>query len=323
MIRELLSVEFKGEIINDQDISAIASFGDFLALGSDENQCKVQILQKTDAAYQVRDQLEIELPVQDIHDEQEIDIEGMAINDNHTLFIIGSHSLKRSKVKPDKTYQQNRRRITKVIAEERKNSIFKLQLDPQTGKEQKQVKGEVMQIKEIIEQDPVLGRFTTIPSKENGIDIEGIAADGSILYLGFRAPVLRLNYVPVMVILDQETLEYELRFVDLGGNGIRDITKVKDGFLIIAGSLGDGFSPYQLYFWNGIDCIPGTGKPQASQLTLLGTIPTPDGAKAEGITVLSETSSVYQVIIVYDGLPKGAPKLLEVIKAGLSMSNEQ
>ena len=105
-----------------------------------------------------------------------------------------------------------------------------------------------------------MGIFTKIPSKENGIDIEGIASDGDKLYIGFRGPVLRGNYVPVMVIKDCDNpSDYELLFVNLDGNGIRDICKVEDGFLIISGPMGDGVGNYQLYFWNGVDSIPGKG----------------------------------------------------------------
>ncbi|MEL6439346.1 MAG: DUF3616 domain-containing protein [Cyanobacteria bacterium J06621_8] len=318
----MASVKFKGKIVthedeDDRDISAIVSFDDFLAIGSDESQGKIQVLHKTDSHYQVKDKLEIELPVDPENEDQEIDIEGMSINDDNILYIIGSHSLKRSKVKADKTYKKNRKRITKIIVEERKNNIFKLKLDPKTGKVKDQAQSKIIPLKKIIENDPILKRFTAIPSKENGIDIEGIATDGNILYLGFRGPVLRLNYVPVMVIEDSDNLQYELRFVDLRGNGIRDLIKVKDGFLIVAGAVGDALSPYYLYFWNGVDCIPGTEKPQESQLTLLGEIPTPERGKAEGITLMEETASWYKVMVVYDGLPQGSPKLLQVIKPGL------
>ncbi|MEM7760098.1 MAG: DUF3616 domain-containing protein [Cyanobacteria bacterium P01_A01_bin.40] len=317
MIKELKAVEFKGSIEQDEDISAIASFGNFLALGSDESKRKIQILENVNASYQVRDDLTIELPVLSQNEGQEIDIEGMAISKDNTLFVIGSHSLKRSKVKASKTYLENRNRIARVISEERKNSIFKLTLDPQTGQEQTTETRQIINIKEILAEDSILGRFMQIPSKENGIDIEGIAADGNTLYIGFRGPVLRLNYVPVMVLEDYQSLEYEMRFVNLRGNGIRDLTKVNDGFLIIAGAVGDGLNPYQIYFWNGLDTIPGVDKQQEAQLTLLGEIPTPDGAKAEGIAVLAETCSTYQVMIVYDGLPCGAPKLFQVTKPAL------
>jgi hypothetical protein len=100
----------------------------------------------------------------------------------------------------------------------------------------------------------------------------------------------------------------ELLFVNLDGRGIRDITKVQDGFLIVAGPVGDSTLSYRLYHWDGKDCIPGRrgdDDPEQGQTTLLGTIPTPCGAKAEGITVLEENPSGYDVLIVYDSAQDG------------------
>ncbi len=315
MIKELESIEFKGDIHKQEDISAIASFGRFLVIGSDETKKKIQVLKKIeDNSYEVT--RDIKLPVPEESDREEFDIEGMEIGKDNTLFVIGSHSLKRKKVKPEKTYEENRERIATVESEDQRNRIFKLTLDSETGELNGSI--ESINIKETILQDKVLKIFTQIPSKENGIDIEGIAVDGDQLYLGFRGPVLRLNYVPVVVTKFDNPSDYEIRYVNLGGNGIRDLTQVKDGFLMISGPVGDGEGPYQLYFWDGSDSIPGRDKQKEAQITLLGKIPSPNGAKAEGITVMEETSSVYKVIIVYDGLPNGAATLFQVTKPALS-----
>ena len=205
------------------------------------------------------------------------------------------------------------------MEEDKKNSIFKLQIDPQDASVEADIV--TIRIKEIIESDLLLKPFTAIPSKENGIDIEGIASDGNTLYLGFRGPVLRGNYVPVMVIQDyrhtKDKDDCELRFVNLMGNGIRDIAKVGDGFLILSGPVGDGFGPYQLYFWDGSDCIEGSDRPTDHRTILLGNIPTQTGAKAEGIAVLEESSSSYIILLVYDGVPNGQPTLLKTIKPSL------
>lgn len=333
-LEEIGKIEFSGDIKKDEDISAIVSFGDFLAIGSDESKRKIQILQKAGEGYEVKDDLEIKLPVLAEEYAQEVDIEGMSIgldkHGNYTLFVIGSHSLRRLKVKKDdETYLTNRERITRVIQEDKKNSIFRLTLDPQTGEEIDKDERITIRIKDIIENDSILGVFTGIPSKENGVDIEGIASEGETLYIGFRGPVLRENYVPVMVIREYDkTSEYELRFVNLGGNGIRDITKVEGGFLILTGPVGDGLGPYQLYFWDGKDCIPGNDKTEHAELTCLVDIPideeTDEGAdeedeekptpKAEGITVLEESASDYTVLVVYDGVKNGRPTLFKIDK---------
>ncbi|ELS05180.1 Protein of unknown function (DUF3616) [Xenococcus sp. PCC 7305] len=318
MLTKLNKISFEGDVKKDKDISAIVSFGNFLAIGSDESKRKIQILeQKQSDCYEVKDKLEIALPVLSEQEDQEIDIEGMSISNGNTLFIVGSHSLKRLKT-DKKTYLSNRERITRVIREDKKNSIFKLTIDPQTGEEKDQSERKIIRIKEIIENDSILGIFSQIPSKENGVDIEGIASDDdNVLYLGFRGPVLRGNYVPVMVIEDfTKVSDYKLLFVDLGGYGIRDLCKVQGGFLIIAGPVGDGVGDYKLYFWNGVDSIPGTDKPQKTERSLLGKITLDDeNSKAEGITLLEETDDIYKFIIVYDGVKNGDATVFQVDKS--------
>ncbi len=49
----------------------------------------------------------------------------------------------------------------------------------------------------------------------------------------------------------------ELRYVPLDGRGIRDIARVSDGFLILAGPVGDSPLSYELVFWDGNDGFPG------------------------------------------------------------------
>jgi hypothetical protein len=102
-----------------------------------------------------------------------------------------------------------------------------------------------------------------------------------------------------------------INYVNLNGNSIRDLAAVEKGFLILAGAGGDGISPYQVYFWDGKDIIPGKDK-QPTNLKLLGEIPAPSGAKAEGITVIEETNSAYKILVVYDGIANGNPTLFEV-----------
>ena len=100
----------------------------------------------------------------------------------------------------------------------------------------------------------------------------------------------------------------DLLFTKLGGRGIRDITKTQDGFLIVAGPIGDSTLSYQLYYWDGGDCIHGkrnSEDPELGNTTLLGTIPMPGGAKAEGIAILDEQTSHFDILVVYDSAKKG------------------
>jgi hypothetical protein len=89
-----------------------------------------------------------------------------------------------------------------------------------------------------------------MPSKENGLDVEGLAAVGPRLFLGLRGPVLR----GMAVILEVEPRpceappraaplarigpdgrRYRKHFLDLCGLGVRDLCVDGDDLLILAG----------------------------------------------------------------------------------------
>ena len=82
------------------------------------------------------------------------------------------------------------------------------------------------------------------------------------------------------------------------------MTSVSDGFLIMAGPVGDGHTSYQLYHWDGKDVIPGKDRKAADigKVRLLGEIRPPKDGKAEGVVVIQEDDSSYHFIIVYDGV---------------------
>ena len=104
-------------------------------------------------------------------------------------------------------------------------------------------------------------------------------------------------------------------FVNLGGRGVRDLTRINDGFLILAGPVGDGPGSSQVYFWDGEDCLPGeriSGK--VGRIELLGEIPVYENMKAEGLALVKESESDYEVLIVFDGLKNGAPVRLKILK---------
>lgn len=321
-------VKFKGKIHKDEDLSAIAHLNidgtAYLAIGSDESEKRVQLLKNTaDYTYEVDKDLEIELPA--AKDALEIDIESIAFDQSDTcLYIIGSHSQKRRTVRLDKhTAKDNRERLTEIEEERDRNRIFQVSLKSKSGT----VKSinQIDNLKKIFAKDDYLKQFVEIPSKENGIDIEGLAFHDKKLFLGFRGPILRGNYVPVMVIpckaFESEVKKYEIRFVQLNGGAIRDMTAVKDGFLIIGGPMGDAPGPYGIYFWDGSDMVYGTDRPRPMPpaIVQLEEIVAPmgdDGAygKAEGITVLEETATAYRVLLVFDSLKDGGPQVWHVHK---------
>lgn len=300
------------EVLEGRDISAVVEAGDFLVMGSDEKD-SIQAFIKLEEGRKYK-----ALRRHSLSNEDELDIEGIARNGN-TYFVAGSHARKRTNLEPrraetlNRTYEKNRQalRHDEIKAAKDRTYIYRFTFDPSVNQPPSGI--DSIRLRDVFERDDILKTFVALPGKENGIDIEGVALDGDWACLGFRGPVFRSGYVPVMRLKFEQPENHELRFLHLGGRGIRDITKVQNGFLVIAGPVGDSSQSCQLYHWDGRDCIPGRERGEAQgKTTLLGTIPTPCGAAAEGIAVLKEAGSHYEVLIVYDGAANGAPAVYQV-----------
>ena len=316
MLKFIEYLDFKGINNDSLNVSGIDIIGDFILLVTDEIN-KIPVLKQgfNDNQYQFRGNIflpNLEDKTDHEKEKDEIDLEDIT-HENNTCYVVGSHALARKSVKLDKKYKKNLKRLEEIKSASERNQILKFTFDvDKNGNIQTKVESKSLQ--DILKKDKVLNIFTHIPSKENGIDIEAIAVDNEQLYLGFRGPVLRANYVPVLITTFDDLSEYEIRYVNLGGRGVRGMTKVKEGFLLIGGPVGDGEQSYQLYFWDGLDTIPGKDKEQESTSKLLGEIPTPKGAKAEGIMLLKESDFEYNIVIVYDGVPQGKPTVFQVYK---------
>jgi hypothetical protein len=303
-LTQLGRIEFKGDIFKAKNVSGVGVVGSFLIIGADEGG-KVQVLRREGDHYKVFRDIVLDT------EGKEVDIEGIAC-DGNTVYVMGSHSAKREKAEADSTYEKNRELIASIGPEPSRDRVFRFTLDG----EGKAGSVEMTSLRSVIDQDRVLKTFRKVPSKENGVDIEGVATHGGRVYAGFRGPVLRGNHTPVLMFtFSNPVVSSELLFVDLSGRGVRDLVRAGGGFLVLAGPVGDGPGSYQLYFWDGRDCLPGHrsgGTPGQTQL--LCEIPAPGDAKAEGVTLLKETDSAYELLIVYDGLKDGGPTRFRLSK---------
>jgi hypothetical protein len=303
-ISKLETVDFLGEILHNKDVSAIDFNQKFLLIGSDEGN-QIQILKREGEKYRVIQDLTL-------HQEaREIDIEGIAC-EGDWAYVIGSHSAKRSRISGDESYADNRETIEAITPEPDRDRLFRFRLDDQGHVEELQETS----LASVLDNNKLLRVFRQIPSKENGVDIEGIAVHDQQLYIGFRGPVLRENWVPVLKCrFANPVTDVDLIYVQLDGLGFRDITRVKKGFLILAGPVGDGPGSYHLYFWDGQDCLPGLRSfGEQGKIKHLGKIPTPKQGKAEGLALLKESSSDYEVLVVYDALKNGDPTRFKIEK---------
>ncbi|RKS73436.1 uncharacterized protein DUF3616 [Actinomadura pelletieri DSM 43383] len=257
--------------------------------------------------------------------DEEADIEGLA-RANGWLWAVGSHSLKRKKIKPGQSDAKSRKRLATVVREDNRYILVRLPLVtgddglPHVVAEDGDRTAAVLGLDEdsltdLLADDPHLAPFLSIPSKDNGIDIEGVAAHDDRLYIGLRGPVLRgwavlveirpgthpddprkLRALPVG---DGKEL-YRTHFLDLRGLGIRDLCPHGDDLLVLTGPSMDLDGPVQVVRWRGAAKADAAEIVTADELEVLGDLPYGDGDDhAEGIAVLDEGPGT-RLLVVYD-----------------------
>jgi phosphohistidine phosphatase SixA len=289
-------VEFRGELFPGKvkarkAVSGADAVGEYLVLVSDElkDPTAVQLLKRDGGGFAAVGNVEI--PDED----DEIDLEGVGIDrTTATVYVTGSHA--RTRKVEDGVIGEAKRK-------ESREQFFRFKLEPDGTPGR--VEGP-KSLAPVLENHAVLKHFTKVASKENGIDIEGLAVKGGRLHFGFRGPVLRGGWVPVLSCAwDNPAGTAEVRYVRLDGRGIRDLTAVDGGFLILAGPVGDGDFTYRVYFWDGADQLPAgedaPGPQRLGEFSGLGE------GKPEGLVLLTEEDKTYEILLLCDGLPKGGP----------------
>lgn len=299
----VVRVELAGEWQDDENFSGAALVGDLLLVASDE----LGILQvgRRDPANAGRFTLsgDIRLVPQKGGEEVEADFEALARSGDE-VYALGSHSMTRRRGdRPAETHATNLAQMSRgPRAHPERDVLFRFTVDPATITARR-IRS--TSLRAAIDGQPLLKPFAALPSKENGVDLEGLAADGEWLYAGFRGPVLRHGYAPVLRFRFDALPASTLLLVPLDGRGVRDLAKVSDGFLVLAGPVGDGDTPHRLYWWNGNDCVAGRGGP-GGQLRLLGDVPAEGEGKAEAVVVLADDAAGYRLMVLFDSRPRGA-----------------
>ncbi len=277
-----------------ESLSAMVKLGDSLFAGGDEG-VKIVRLEERDGGerYEKTDMLDLSKwfdlpkppPADPTKKVKEIDLEGIDFDpERRLLWMVGSHSLKRSKAESGVDDAENLAELAQVKSDANR---FFLGCIPIGGSEQKpriaedgpsesearaaQLRGsdQTSDLLDAIRRDELFARFQDIPGKDNGIDIEGLAcAPRGRLLVGLRAPVLRgiavvLEIRPVPVDprgkhADRLKLEpigpggqlYRRHFLDLAGNGIRDLCwDGNDDLLVLAGPSASLDAPPIVFRW--------------------------------------------------------------------------
>lgn len=305
-------------------LSAVVVVGDDLWVASDET-TSVERLSSTDGvtfnshkSFPLKDF--IDLPVQDTDVDQEIDIEGLDHHGSY-LWLVGSHSIKRKKVKEGESTEKNFKRL--ATAEIKGNRFLLarvplLETDPDRKLKAGQLDGDVKSnaLTEAIKQanngkgDPHFASFLTIPGKDNGFDIEGLAISGERIFIGLRGPVLRgwAGILEVSVAeadsrlnlreIGPEGRAYKKHFLDLNGLGVRDICVDEQDLLILAGPTMDLDGPVAVYRWR--EALESSAEQliSAEDLELLFAVPNGIGVDhAEGMAMVADPK---RLLVVYD-----------------------
>jgi hypothetical protein len=168
----------------------------------------------------------------------------------------------------------------------------------------------------LLRADEHFGPFLSIPGKDNGFDIEGIAVVGKHLLLGLRGPVLRGWAAIIEVALVDDTERGWMRlapvsddgkmmrkhFLNLDGLGVRDLCVQGEDILILAGPTMDLDGPVYIYRWVG-GAIPTKDTVVPSDcLERVVVLPYGQGVDhPEGISLYCDKAGTGdELIVVYD-----------------------
>jgi Protein of unknown function (DUF3616) len=265
------------------------------------------------------------------NDEDEIDIEGIDFSENY-LWLTGSHSTKRKKPKgkkPDKDIK----RLSEVKTDANRYILARIPLVGDTlfksgshsDRPDCQLSAACLQkglgsnlLIEALQQDPHLAPFlsSNLPSKDNGLDIEGLAVCGDRIFLGLRGPVLRGWAIILEIeVMDKEpgllTLKeigktgklYKKYFVDLHGLGVRELCLFREDLLILAGPTMALAGFTRLFcLKNALDLTEDSiFSRDSDRLELVFDLPfTPDRDNAEGLALFPCLGYENALFVVYD-----------------------
>ncbi len=320
-------------------LSAVVQVGDMLWVANDEALSLERLSRQHGTGdgeiryadhrqFPLHEVLQLPAPPEENGKIEEADIEGLDYNGGY-LWLVGSHGLKRDKPKEENAIAKNIKRLAKASRDGNRFLLARIPLTEATQSLERTVeqngrsrpaarlRGDPHgnELTEALATDEHLGPFLTIPGKDNGFDIEGLAVAGDRVFVGLRGPVLRGWAVILELALEEQdastlTLKpigpddqpYRKHFLDLGGLGVRDLSVQDDDLLILAGPTMTVAGPQKVFRW------PGGARPDRESLVFGKDLPSvltiPIGAgqeQAEGITLFDrDDGDARSMLVVYD-----------------------
>lgn len=314
------------------NLSVVERMGNVLFAAADEGAELVRLVRQDggaaydeDAAFPLSDFFA--LPAKPSQSD-EADIEGMAIAKDW-LWIVGSHSLARKKPRKKDDPAAALARLGEVRRDPNRFLLGRIPLGTDANGRPMPMhadRGRTARclrftddgsaLTKALRDDPQFARFLDIPAKENGFDIEGLAAWSDRLFLGLRGPVLR-GWACILELAVEEdpddpgTLKllrigpndakFRKHFLDLGGLGIRELTFDGEDLLILAGPTMDLDGPVTLWRWAGAQGVTDESVLRGDPLVRLLDLPYGDGTDhAEGIAHVPRAGAAPALLVVYD-----------------------
>ncbi|MGB3403605.1 MAG: DUF3616 domain-containing protein [Microcoleaceae cyanobacterium] len=264
-------------------------------------------------------------------DEDEIDIEGLDYSEGY-IWVIGSHSTKRKKPK-QKSPEDDLERLTVIKSELNRYLLGRIPVVNQALVKQSEsadasqeplfaasfeINDQHNTLIEALRDDPHIGEMisTRLPSKDNGLDIEGIAVKGNRVFLGLRGPVIRGIGIILEIVVTANSngiLElnplglsgqlYYKHLVDLDGLGIRELCFDGEDLIILSGPTMDVDGFQKLFRFQNIlsyqaDSITWQ---DSDDLNLVFEFPLKvKEDKAEGLVMFPCLGQSEAVMVIYD-----------------------
>ncbi|HYO41200.1 MAG TPA: DUF3616 domain-containing protein [Nocardioidaceae bacterium] len=260
----------------------------------------------------------------------EADIEGIGRTGGF-LWAVGSHSLKRKKIKASQADAKAIKQLAKVEDEPNRRIVVRIPVVtdedglPALAREvvidgvtrTAAVLGGVGEsLTDLLADDVHLGPFLDIPSKDNGFDLEGVAAVQDRLYLGLRGPVLRgwavvIEVHPYVDDEDPHVLRlreigpdaepYRKHFLDLDGLGVRDLCPDGDDLLVLSGPSMDLDGPVRIYRWHDAARTVTPEVVRGDEISRIMDLRYGEGDDhPEGLCRLDDVDGRTRLLVVYD-----------------------
>lgn len=340
MKKDTVTLDFEDAVCEqliDKDIrngiSSIARTGKYLWVAGDENISLQRLELLEDGSYGKAVSFFLKDYIDLISSDSEADVEGMDVAGGY-LWIVGSHSYKRSKLREGKeNHQKEMDRLSRTSLDPNRNLLARIPIiknkdgeyvlmkecpDPDnpekvlSAAKLKHTSQKWSQLTKKLKNDKHLGPFVTIPGKDNGLDIEGLAVHGDKIFLGLRGPVLRGWAIILEIELteakggilklkkDGEGNYYKKHFLNLFGMGIRELMTDGEDIIILAGPTMDLDGTMEVCRWKKgtqHDACQVVARKEVESILVLPYYAREHGInKAEGFAFLENKS----LLITYD-----------------------